>query len=61
MKTILSLALCLLLSALPASAQIAWTGMTGTDVFEESNWDFSNSTVTAIDPNVAIDDNLVVA
>ncbi len=39
-------------------AEIVWVGGTSTDVFEDSNWDFSSSSVTAIDENVTIMDDL---
>jgi hypothetical protein len=45
----------------PAHADIIWTGTTSNDVFDESNWDFTGSSVTTIDPNVTIEDNLVIA
>jgi hypothetical protein len=43
----------------PAPAVIVWTGANGTDIFDEGNWDLSNSNVTLIDPNVSIDANVV--
>ena len=42
-----------------APAGIVWTGTNGTDIFDEGNWDLSNSTVTVIDPNVSIEDDVV--
>ncbi len=56
----LTLPLALVVCALPASAQITWTGTTGTDAFDETNWDLTGSTVTTVDPNVAVDDDMVV-
>ena len=47
--------------AAPASADIVWTGAVSSDIFDEANWDLSNSTVTVIDPNVGIDDHVVIA
>ncbi len=43
-----------------AAADIVWTGAVSADIFEEGNWDFSNSTVTAVDPNVSITDDVVI-
>jgi hypothetical protein len=43
-----------------AAAGIVWTGANGTDIFDEGNWDLSNSTVTVIDPNVSIDADVVL-
>ncbi|MCP4950672.1 MAG: hypothetical protein GY922_02345, partial [Proteobacteria bacterium] len=43
-----------------APAGIVWTGANGTDVFDEGNWDLSNSSVTVIDPNVSIDADVVI-
>ena len=42
-----------------APAGIVWTGGNGTDIFDEGNWDLSNSNVTVIDPNVSIEDDVV--
>ena len=37
-------------------ADIVWTGAVSSEVFDEANWDLSNSTVTTIDqPNGAVD------
>ena len=43
-----------------APAVIVWTGANGTDIFDEGNWDLSNSNVTVIDPNVSIDADVVL-
>lgn len=43
-----------------ASAEISWVGGTSDDVFDESNWDLSSSSVTVIDPNVSIADNVLI-
>ena len=51
----------LLLSAPAAFADIVWTGAVSTDIFDEANWDLTGSTVTVVDPNVTIDDNVVIA
>ena len=43
-----------------AAAVIVWTGANGADIFDEGNWELSNSTVTVIDPNVSIEDDVVL-
>ncbi len=48
-----------LLAAVPAPGAIIWTGAADTDIFNEANWDLSGSAVTAIDPNVSIDDDVL--
>ena len=56
-------ALLVLLTAvfpMPAQAEITWTGSVSTDIFDEANWDLSNSSVTTIDPNVTISDDAVI-
>ncbi|MDG1855107.1 MAG: hypothetical protein P8I97_13155 [Verrucomicrobiales bacterium] len=42
-------------------AEIVWTGANGADIFDEANWDLSNSLVDIIDPNVSIDDDVIIA
>ena len=42
-------------------AEIVWTGANGTDIFDEANWDLSNSPVDIIDPNISIDDDVIIA
>ena len=42
-------------------AEIVWTGTNGGDIFDEANWDLSNSLVDIIDPNVSIDDDVIIA
>ncbi|MEE2807999.1 MAG: hypothetical protein VYB73_01695 [Verrucomicrobiota bacterium] len=42
-------------------AEIVWTGANGADIFDEANWDLSNSLVDIIDPNISIDDDVVIA
>lgn len=44
-----------------AHADIYWTGAVSNDVFDEANWDLSSSTVTVVDPNISIQDNVVIA
>lgn len=41
-----------------AQAQISWTGAVGPGIFVEANWDLTASTVTTLDPNVPILDNV---
>ncbi len=41
-----------------ASAQIVWTGASGSGIFRESNWDLTASTVTVIDHMVPIADDV---
>lgn len=55
------LTLLFALTAVDARADIVWTGAVDDDIFNEANWDLSGSTVTAIDPNVTIDDDVVIA
>jgi len=51
----------LALLAAPAEADIVWIGAVSNDIFDEANWDLSGSTVTIVDPNVSIDDNILIA
>lgn len=44
-----------------AHADVVWTGAVDGDIFNEANWDLTNSTVTVIDENVPIDDDIVIA
>jgi hypothetical protein len=48
------------LLASPSGADIFWTGTTSNDIFDETNWDLTQSTVTVIDPNVTIDDDVYI-
>ena len=41
-------------------ADIVWVGGLNDDIFEEANWDFSNSTLTQVDPNTAVLDNILI-
>ena len=61
MKKSALLTLLFALTAVDARADIVWTGAVDDDIFNEANWDLSGSTVTAIDPNVTIDDDVVIA
>ena len=54
-----TLALALLAPA--AAADIVWTGAVSDDIFDEANWDLSNSTVTVVNPNVSIDDDVRIS
>lgn len=58
-RSILGVLLALL--APSAQADIVWTGASGNDIFDEANWDLTGSTVTVVDPNVTIDDDVVIA
>ncbi|MCA9216460.1 MAG: hypothetical protein KDB27_25500 [Planctomycetales bacterium] len=44
--------------ACTANAEIKWVGGASTDVFDEANWDLRGSSVTAIDENVTITDDV---
>ena len=44
----------------PAGADIFWTGATSNDIFDETNWDLTQSTVTVIDLDVTIDDDIYI-
>lgn len=59
MKYLPSLLLALLgpLSA-GASADLLWTGAASNDLFDEGSWDLSGSSVTLVDPNVSIEDDV---
>lgn len=57
-KLICAVALASMVTA--ANAAIVWTGATSTDPFDDSNWDFSASSVTAVEHNVSIDDDVVI-
>lgn len=52
--------LLVLAGAGSARADIFWVGAVSDDIFDEANWDLSNSTVTLVDPNVTIADNVVI-
>lgn len=47
-------------AALTSHAAIVWTGGTSTDPFDDSNWDFSASSVTAVDFNVSVADDIEI-
>jgi len=48
------------LLAAPVAADIVWTGAVSNDIFDEANWDLSGSTVSVVDPNVSIDDDILI-
>ena len=48
------------LLACSASAQIVWNGSLGPGIFQEANWDLTGSTVTMLEGNVPISDNVVL-
>lgn len=56
----LSLIAAFIASAGSAQAEIVWTGAVSNDIFDEANWDLTNSAVTVIDPNVAISDFVTI-
>jgi len=60
MKRIICLALLLSLSQAQAHADVVWVGGVSDDIFDEANWDLSGSTVTVINPNVSIDDDVII-
>ena len=60
MRTQLLLLGLFALTAAPAHADLVWTGAVSNDVFDEANWDLSGTTVTLVDPNVSIDDDIQV-
>lgn len=55
----MTLALALAPAAL-ATPQVTWTGAASADVFVEANWDLSGTAVTAIDPDVPVDADVLV-
>jgi hypothetical protein len=61
MTKLKNLFLLFALLAVPAQADIVWTGAVSNDIFDEANWDLSNSTVTLVDPNVSINDDILIA
>ena len=42
------------------SADIIWNGNADNDIFNVANWDLSGSSVTTLEPNVSIDDNVQI-
>ena len=44
----------------PSQAAIVWTGATSTDPFDDTNWDFSGSGVSAVDSNVSVADDISI-
>lgn len=60
MKSLFKFSSLLLLSSFSSSAAVVWTGATSSDPFEDSNWDFSGSSVTAVDSNVSVADDLEI-
>ena len=47
-------------SIISSQGVVVWTGATSADPFDDTNWDFSGSAVTAVDSNVSVQDNLTV-
>ena len=60
MKFATTLAILLASSLTASQAAVVWTGATSGDPFDDSNWDFSGSAVTAVDENVSIVDDITV-
>ncbi|MEM7386205.1 MAG: PEP-CTERM sorting domain-containing protein [Verrucomicrobiota bacterium] len=53
-------AFCGLLLLGSSEATITWVGSANDDIFDEANWDLSGSSVTTVDPNVTIDDDVFI-
>ena len=47
-------------SIVSSQAVVVWTGNTSSDPFDDTNWDFSGSAVTAVDSNVSIADDITI-
>ena len=60
MNRLLHSALALAASTCATQAAIVWTGATSADPFDDSNWDFSGSAVTAVDSNVSVADDITI-
>ena len=61
MKRLNLICFCLfILGQISLFAEIVWTGANGADIFDEDNWDLSNSLVEVIDPNFSIDDDVII-
>jgi hypothetical protein len=60
MRTRLLFLAALAWTTAPAQADLVWTGAASNDVFDEANWDLSGTTVTLVDANVSIDDDVQV-
>lgn len=50
----------LLCTASLAAADVVWVGGQSDNAFDEANWDLSSSSVTQIDPNVPVLDNVLI-
>lgn len=59
-KHLFSIASLALAGTISSQAAIIWTGATNSDSFEDLNWDFAGSGVTAVDANVSIADNVTI-
>ena len=57
-----TLAFLLISLCIPATSQasISWLGTVSDDVFDVANWDLSSSSVTSIEPNVSIEDSVLI-
>jgi arylsulfatase A-like enzyme len=47
-------------SVQPPPNVITWTGASSQDIYEEANWDLSSSTISALDPDVPVDADMLV-
>ena len=47
-------------SIISSHATVVWTGASNANAFDETNWDFSGSAVTAVDPYVSILDDVTI-
>ena len=47
-------------SLISSQAVVLWTGATSVDPFDDSNWDFTGSSVTSVNSNVSVDDDISV-
>ena len=60
MNKTLPVAVLFALLTFPAQAVITWVGSTSTDIFEDTNWDLTGSSVTEITENVSIEDDVFI-
>jgi len=52
---------CVLALLVPTvSADIIWNGNADNNIFNVANWDLSGSSVTTLEPNVSIEDNVLI-
>jgi hypothetical protein len=60
MKDYFKISGLLAVSILASPAAVIWTGATSSDVFDDSNWDFSGSIESAVDFNVSVLDDVTI-